>query len=189
MVLEKLMYECRICKLIVSPENYLIDKFCPKCGTLLQLHPPTKYWLFQFNPSIYRWTDRIKETNEPEQWLISQYPKRIKKDDLVAIWSAGQNSGIYAIGKIMTNPVKKPLNPNQEKYFNNKNAILKFLEKPSVLIIYSKIMAAHPLIQNICHKDSELSNLQVFINPQGTNFPLVFEQWEKIIELTTKMTI
>jgi 5-methylcytosine-specific restriction protein B len=178
------MYECRKCKLLVSAQDYAANKFCPQCGTLLQLQSQAKHWLFQFNPLIYRWIDRIKETNEPEQWLVSQYAKQIKKDDLVAIWSAGQNSGIYALGQILTNPAKKPLNPNQEKYFIDKNGITKFLEKPSAIVTYLKIIADKPIPQDQCHKEPALLDLNVFINPRGTNFPINPQQWNRIIELT-----
>lgn len=181
------MYECRKCKLIVSPQNYAVNKFCPQCDTLLQLHSPAKYWLFQFNPSIYKCIDRIKaEPNEPEQWLTSQHSKHIKKGDLVAIWSAGKKSGIYAIGEIITHPAKKALNPNQEKYYIDKNDITKFLEKPSVMVIYSKIIENNPLPQSECHNDSTLLDMQVFIFPQGTNFKLTPEQWSRITELTAQ---
>ena len=65
-------------------------------------------------------------------------------------------------------------------------AISKFLEKPSVMVTYSKIFTDKPLLQNECHKDQILLDLNVFINPRGTNFPLTPEQWNRIIELTTQ---
>jgi DNA-directed RNA polymerase subunit RPC12/RpoP len=105
-------FECRKCAKTVSAEQHKISPFCPTCGTLLNVKPQPKHWLFQFNPSVYKWFDRIKDTKEPEQWLISQHVQLIHKDDLVAIWGSGQKAGIYALGKIITNPKKNPLNLN-----------------------------------------------------------------------------
>jgi predicted RNA-binding Zn-ribbon protein involved in translation (DUF1610 family) len=181
---EKLEFECRKCGQKVSPDKINSLRFCPKCGTVLQLRPQPKHWLFQFNPLAYGWLDRIKSTQEPEQWLVSQHSKLIHTGDLVAIWAAGQKSGIYAIGQIMTNPGKKSLNHEQEKYFSEEDAILKFQENPSAMVKYLKILVETPLLQKDCHQDSLLCDLQVFINPRGTNFRLTTEQWNRIMELT-----
>ena len=160
--------------------------FCPNpdCGTQLDPKPQPKHWLFQFNPKIYNWLDRINQTQEPEQWLISQSSKLIHKEDLVAIWSSGQNSGIYALGKIITNPAKNPLNTDQVKYLSKPSFADKFQEKPSAFVEYFKVFVDKPILQEVCNHDSKLLDLQVLINPQRTNFPLTSEQWERIQELT-----
>ena len=179
-------FQCRRCGQLATPEQYKKSPYCPDlaCGTRLQLKPQPKYWLFQFNPSIYSWFDRIKQTKEPEQWLISQCSKLIHKNDLVAIWSSGLKSGVYALGKITTNPIKIPLNINQAKYFSDNNFSSKFQEKPSALVEYFKICLDKPLLQEQCNQDKALLDLQVLINPQRTNFRLTNEQWERIQEIT-----
>jgi hypothetical protein len=138
-----------------------------------------KHWLFQFNPQIYRWLDRNNEKKKPEQWLVSQHSTLIRNGDLVAIWGAGQNSGIYAIGQTVTNPKNAPLDPEQAAYFHNELDVQKFLEKPSVMVSYFRILNT-PIFQQECNKDPLLSDLQVLMNPQGTNFRLRTEQWDRI---------
>ena len=146
--------------------------------------PQPKHWLFQFNPSTYQWLDRIKQTKEPEQWLVSQHAKLIQKGDLVAIWGSNNKGGIYALGKIITNPAKNPLNPNQAKYFSDLAYIAKFAQKHSVYVEHFKISGENPLLeQGLCNEDKILGDLQVFLNPQGTNFRLSPEQWDRILEL------
>ena len=176
-------FECRNCKRIVSAEQYKTDAFCLTCGTRLNLKPQPKHWLFQFNPSLYRWFDRIKETQEPEQWLISQNAKLIQKGDSLAIWSSGQKAGVYALGQIITRPAKNPLNLNQQKYFLHASDVGRFQEKHSAYVRYSCIFVDRPLLQEDCNKDKTLMNLQVLIYPQGTNFRLRIEQWDRILEL------
>ena len=86
----------------------------------------------------------------------------------------------------MNNPAKNPLNPNQEKYFLNKGEFSKFQEKYSAYVEYLRVCLENPLLQRECVEDKTLLNLQVFMNPQGTNFRLSSEQWSRILELTDK---
>ncbi len=181
-----LEFECYRCGKIVSAEQHKLSLYCPACGTFLRPHPPPKHWLFQFNPAIYKWFDRIKVTKEPEQWLVSQNAKVIHKNDKVAIWCSGQKSGIYALGRITMNPTKKRLDHSQEEYFTEEESVAKFMEKPSALIEYSQIFTENPLSQDECNHDMTLSDLQIFMNPQGTNFYITREQWDRILELVTQ---
>jgi DNA-directed RNA polymerase subunit RPC12/RpoP len=174
---------CRRCGKTFSAIDYNSSRFCTNCGTFLQLRPQPKHWLFQFNPAIYRWLDRIKETQEPEQWLVSQHANHIREGDMAAIWASGEKAGVYAIGQIITNPRQKALDPQQEKYWLKKDDIRKFQEKPSVIIKYLKITCSKPLLQQQCRSDETLSTMQVFMNPQGTNFPLTKAQWHRLLEL------
>lgn len=181
----KLEFECRRCGKIESTEQFS-SPFCLGCGTLLNFIPQPKHWLFQFNTSVYNWFERIKETREPEQWLVSQHSKFIQKGDLIAVWGSGQKAGVFALGKIMNNPAKNPFNINQEKYFLNKCELSKFQEKRSAYVEYFRVCLEKPLLQQECFEDKTLLNLQVFMNPQGTNFRLTSEQWSRILELTDK---
>jgi DNA-directed RNA polymerase subunit RPC12/RpoP len=184
--LQKLSYECRICGKVVNYEQYKNSPFCPDlgCGTKLQLKPQPKHWLFQFNPSIYNWFGRTKETREAEQWLVSQLWKLIRKDDLIAIWSSGQKAGIYALGQVITNPAKTPLNIGQKKFFSNLNYVEKFCDKYSAYVEYSHVFLEKPLTQEACSQDDILSKMQILVNQQRTNFRLTGEEWERIVELT-----
>ena len=176
-------FECRKCGKVVSIEQYKIDRFCPSCGTLLRHRRHPKPWVFQFNPAIYRWFARIKEVRETEQWLTSRHVRDIREGDKVVIWASGGKAGVYAIGEIVTNPRKSPLNPEQEKYWTNKEDIWKFREEYSVIIRYLKVIVDRPVPEDECRKDLVLSDMAVLKNPQGTNFPLTREEWNRILEL------
>jgi rubredoxin len=176
-------YKCRKCGKTVSFEQYKSSRFCPDCGTFLDLHSRVKHWMFQFNPVIYRWLDRIEENREPEQWLTSRYAREIQIGDKVAVWASGEKAGGYAIGEIVSSPRKSPLNTEQEKYWTNKEDIFKFREKNSVIIKYLKLSIERPLLQDECRKDPILSDMTVLEQPQGTNFRLTKKQWTRILEL------
>ena len=190
MIMEQILdakFKCRKCGKVVSLEQYTIDRFCPNCGTLLPSRQ-LKQWVFQFNPAIYGWFDRMKENRETEQWLTSQYAGDIREGDKVAIWASGEKAGMYAIGEIITNPGKRPLITEQEKYWTNKEDISKFREKDSVIIKYLKLIIDRPLLEDACNKDPILSDMAVLKQPQGTNFPLTKKQWNRILELIDQNT-
>jgi len=175
-------FKCRKCGKVVSFEQYTSDRFCPDCGTLLPSRQ-LKQWVFQFNPAIYGWSSRIKENRETEQWLTSQHARDIREGDKVAIWASGEKAGVYAIGEIITNPRKRPLDTEQEKYWTTKEDVSKFRMNCSVIIKYLKVIIHMPLLENECSKDATLSDMAVLNQPQGTNFPLTRKQWNRIIEL------
>jgi hypothetical protein len=181
-------YQCLKCKDAFSTEDYKLNHLCPKCGiTLLPQLPttlPPKYWLFQFNPGIYNWFGWIRENRDTEQWLVTRHSKFICEGDMVAIWSSGKSAGIYALGWIISYPRKTPLNEVQLKYYLEKDDSLKFLKKPSVVVKYSNLIAENPIAQDQCKKDAILSAMEVLTNPEGTNFRLRRQQWERILEKT-----
>ena len=81
-------------------------------------------------------------------------------------------------------PNKDPSQHQPTKILLDKNFANRFQEKPSALVEYFKICLDKPLLQERCNQEPTLLNMQVFINPQGTNFRLTNEQWERIQELT-----
>ena len=178
-------YECRRCGKIVSYDQYKSSPYCPNldCGTQLREKPQPKHWLFQFNPKVYNWLGRIEETKEAEQWLISQLWKLIHKDDLIAIWSSGQKAGIYALGQVVTNPAKTPLNIGQRKYFSNLDYNEKFTDNYSAYVEYSHVFLEKPITREMCCRDSVLSKMQILGNQQRTNFRLTGEDWDRILKL------
>lgn len=130
----------------------------------------------------------MKESRETEQWLTSQHAREIHRKDVAAIWASGYRAGFYAVGEIETNLSKKPLNPEQEKYWKRNADVYKFREKSSVIIKYLKVVIDRPLLVDKCVEDPILSTMEILKQPQGTNFPLTKEQWNRILELIDKKT-
>jgi len=60
-------------------------------------------WIFQANPKIFDINGAIAELKEIN-WKVSRYRDRIHAGDTVYIWEAGEEAGIIAIGKILSNP-------------------------------------------------------------------------------------
>lgn len=124
-----------------------------------------------------------KRNRETEQWLTSHHARDIREGDKIAIWASGSKAGVYAIGEIVANPRKRPLSPEQEKYWTKKTDVYKFREKNSAIIKYLKVFIDRPLPEDKCRRDLILSDMEILKQPQGTNFPLTKEQWNRILEL------
>jgi len=176
---------CYKCKTVVAFDQK-IGLFCPKCGTFLKNKPPEKYWLFQFNPKIYRWHNQLREIGSSERWLVSRYSTIIGVGNGVVLWSSGREAGVYGLGKINSYPRVVELTDEEAKLWVDKSAADKFKIKRSVLVKYSKVLKK-PLSEEQCHAEPLLQGLAVFFNPQGTNFRLKQIEWEKIVELTSDL--
>jgi hypothetical protein len=125
----------------------------------------------------------MKENKETEQWLVSRYAKVVFRGDNVAIWATGSRAGIYAIGEVFENPSERTLNPEQEKYWTKRTNTDKFLRGNSVTVKYLRVEIDKPILEEGCRKDPVLSTMENLKQPQGTNFSLTKEQWNRIVEL------
>jgi hypothetical protein len=84
--------------------------------------------------------------------------------------------------------MKNRLTLTQFRYFEGMDDTTKYEEKHSDYVEYFKVSGEKPLLeQRLCNEDKILMDLQVFMNPQGTNFRLSTEQWDRIVELTEKV--
>lgn len=88
------------------------------------------------------------------------------------------------MGQVTTYPQKKALAPEQAVYYRKKDGVPKFLKKPSVFIKYTKLFVERPILQDKCRKDNILSSMDVFKNPEGTNFEIARKHWNRIIDLS-----
>jgi 5-methylcytosine-specific restriction enzyme B len=147
-----------------------------------------RYWIFQFNPKVYRWFDRMTDTygNKPEQWIASRYSEYMKKGDFVAIRASGKEAGIYALGQLITSAIDRPLDNSDLKYWQNEEAANKFLYNRSVLVEYSKNLSTTPILNIEYSKDYILKDLNVLTRQQSTNIQITLKQWQRIVELASK---
>ena len=136
-------------------------------------------WIFQANPSRYRIEESLRI--EPEEyWNLNQHWKKIKKGDRVLIWISGEQSGIYALGKIVTEPEKRPDSDKGISYWSDPRDGRKI--RPRVIVRYDELFFDNPLLKLFLQYDPALWNLSVIRSPRGTNFPVTTEEWGAIQE-------
>lgn len=113
-------------------------------------------WIFQGVPSRYDVADKEKVNDGLEEtWLVTRYRKEIKIGDIVYFWRSGDEDkrGIYAWGKVITNP---------EEYSQ---------WGWGVTIRYVKRLPQH-INAAVLKRDSDFSNHLLYRMPTGTNFSL-----------------
>ena len=136
-------------------------------------------WIFQANPKYYDIQESLT-TESKELWNCIQHAKKIAAGDRVLIWISGDDAGIYAIGKILTEPVLRPDSSIGMSYWTNAEKGAK--PRPRVWVEYEKVFHDNPLYKRFLQWDSELGGLSIIANPRGTNFKVTQEQWLAIQE-------
>ena len=58
------------------------------------------HWLVQSNPAKWRVREFFADGNELEGWSITRYRDQIQEGDDVALWLAGHDAGVVALGVV-----------------------------------------------------------------------------------------
>jgi hypothetical protein len=94
---------------------------------------------------------------------------------------SGKESGIYAVGDITSNPEFLVDSPQSTKYWvydaDKSQRRLRVKYKYRLKLVNNPIMRAE--LKSI----PELQNMEIFKQPQGTNFRVTNEEWEIILDL------
>ncbi len=131
-------------------------------------------WIFQASPAKYNIsTSLLVETRE--LWNCNQHAAKIKRGDRVLIWISGNQAGIYAVGKVVSDPVDRPDSTVGLNYWVN---VLDGIEsRPRVLVEYERTLLERPLLRKYLQWDPELWGLSVMKQPRGTNFTVTEAEW------------
>ena len=139
-------------------------------------------WMFQGNPKMY---DIVNALSDPEigntiHWTVSQNKNKIRKGHLAMIWMSGEEAGIYALGRIETDP--EVLNePEEEKNHWLESDTMP--DKLRVRITIIRKLINKPVLRVELKAIQGLSNLSILKQPIGTNFPVRDNEWEIIASL------
>jgi len=168
------LYVCHRCGQTYSPEEYSKDKFCNNCGTSLQkqLQRGTKYWIFQANPSKFRifdWWDDHPNDNKIT-WSIRQKYDEVKEGDQGIIWLSGNDSGIYALVEVLSNPANVEHTVEERQYWVKKEELLKISKR--AFLWYKKRLFDCPISRDFCIEDDVLTTMSIIKQAQGTVFKL-----------------
>lgn len=139
-------------------------------------------WMFQGNPKLY---DILNALSDPEigntiHWTVNQYKNKIRKDHLVLLWMSGEEAGIYALGRIETDPAVVSESEEEKKHWLESDTKP---EKLKVRITILRRLINKPILRSELKIIPELSNLSILRQPTGTNFPVRGYEWEIIASL------
>jgi hypothetical protein len=139
-------------------------------------------WIFQANPDNFDIDEAIGELKEIT-WKVNRYKDRIHAGDIVYLWKSGENAGIVAVGKILTEPaLLKDL--EIEKKFARPKAAGENGDKEFIGVRISVERVLRPMIrrQDLLN-DPLFGFMQILRQSQGTNFVLSDKEAKAIHDL------
>jgi len=143
------------------------------------------WWIFQCSEKYYNVDRSLKDSAldnfrvDSIMWNSETKPKpepKLKPGDIAVIWVAGNNGGIKALGKIMSN--KRKSDPTDAEYFTNKPS--KFADGKELKDITTRVKIRIDRILSDAEADKvtrerliqnpETCNLSILKNPRRTNY-------------------
>ncbi len=136
-------------------------------------------WIFQSNPKIYDVERAVRELSEI-QWQVNRYRDQIKIGDTAYIWMSGNNAGLIAIARVMTDPEVLEFDDSDNAYQIQKDQFVGGK-------VYSLLKIEKVLNKKITREEfqtnSILSNAMIIKNATGTNFKIEKEEDAEIRRL------
>jgi hypothetical protein len=72
-------------------------------------------WIFQSNPDSYDLAGALREQSV-DTWLTNQYRSEIKAGDTVYLWETGKQSGLLAVGTVLSDPAMIGQDPADTRF-------------------------------------------------------------------------
>jgi hypothetical protein len=145
----------------------------------------SRVWIFQSNPQRYDILNSVADKELTEDvWEVNRYKDQIHVGDICLIWMSGKESGIYAVGDITSNPefiVDSPISTKYWVYAEDKSQV-----RLRVKYKYRLKLVNNPIMREELKNIPELQNMDIFKQPQGTNFRVTSEEWDIILNLLKK---
>jgi hypothetical protein len=138
-------------------------------------------WIFQANPNKY---DILNALNDNEvgnniHWTVNQNKDKIHKGHLALIWMSGKDAGIYAIGRVESEPGLFEEDDSESKYWIDDEESDRLRVKLTVI----RKLVNQPVFRVDLKKLKALSELSILKYYQGTNFPVKDSEWQIISQL------
>lgn len=165
--------------------NLLVQDFIFFCVIYYNdfINKTSSFWIFQGNPKIY---DVVSALNEKalKSWTVTAHKEKIKPGDKVILWLTGENSGCYALCKVIS-PVENIKDHESElKFYANK---IENENHDRVQIEVEYNWWDQPILKHQLVSLTEFSDFNG--GKQGTNFASTSVQYDKLLELYWKNSL
>jgi predicted RNA-binding protein with PUA-like domain len=118
------------------------------------------------------------QVEQEERWNLRQHYRHIQVGDQVLIWISGKRAGIYAVGKVLTDPVIEPDSLKGIDYWIDKRQGQRAISR--VIVKYDRVLLDRPLLRDFLLCDPDLWALSILRNPRGTNFAVTESEWQAL---------
>jgi hypothetical protein len=138
------------------------------------------HWLVQGNPAKWRMQEFFADGNQLESWSITRYRDQIQEGDDVALWLAGQDGGVVALGTV-TGVVEDVFGGDVDPYWvRREDAEAVRMRMPLRL---TELFLDDPITREELGHDQRFAGAAILSQPfAGNPFPLTDDQWAAIVD-------
>ena len=137
-------------------------------------------WIFQSNPKFYRFLVALQNLDRM-QFLTNRYKNRIKVGDIVLLWMSGNHAGIYAQARVVEGVAERKDDGDDASFWVDLNAAA--AAKPRVVLSIERRFLANPVLRGTIVATEGLDKLLILRQPNGTNYPVESDEWERLRHL------
>jgi Restriction endonuclease len=127
-------------------------------------------WFLQANPELYDIDGALAHLSTI-LWRVPQYSGEIRTGDIVAIWRAGVDAGVVAVGRVDGPPRVRP-RPDEERAFVRSDAEERETTRVPIRVLPSPLASKASIAALL-----EFADHQILMAPRGTVFPMTDIQW------------
>jgi hypothetical protein len=138
------------------------------------------HWLVQGNPAKWRVHEFFADGNQLDNWSITRYRDRIDEGDDVALWLAGHDGGVVALGTV-TGMVEDVFGGDSDPYWvRQEDADAVRMRMPLRL---TELFLDDPITREELGHDQRFAGAAILSQPfAGNPFPLTDDQWAAIVD-------
>ena len=139
-----------------------------------------RVWIFHVNPKRYRFLEALQSLDRM-QFLVNRYKHLIQVGDTVLLWMSGKHAGIYAQTRIVEGVAERTDDGDDASFWVDANAAAAV--KPRVVLSIERRFLANPLLRATIASTEGLDKLLILRQPNGTNYPVESDEWERLRRL------
>jgi predicted RNA-binding protein with PUA-like domain len=137
------------------------------------------HWLVQSNPAKWRVQEFFADGNQLESWSITRYRDQIQKGDDVALWLAGRDAGVVALG-VVTGEVEDVPGADDSYWADPADAAAVRMSMPLRL---TEVFLDAPITREELRQDPRFAAATILSQPfAGNPFLLTDEEWAAILD-------
>jgi hypothetical protein len=137
------------------------------------------HWLVQGNPGKWRVYEFFADGNQLNSWSITRYRDHIQEGDDVALWLAGRDTGVVALGTV-TGEVEDVFGDPDPYWVRPEDADAVRMRLPLRL---TEVFLDDPITREELRHDTRFAGAAILYQPfAGNPFPLTDDQWAAIVD-------
>ena len=139
------------------------------------------HWLLQGNPNRWLVHDFFRDHTAAEltSWSVTRYLDDLSEGDGVALWLAGPDGGVVALGTV-AGPVEQAVGSEDPYSADAKDAAgVRWIVPLQLLEVFND----HPIPRGELREDPRFSSAMILRQPSdGNPFRLIDDEWDAILE-------